>query len=169
MHTERISAELRLWNATKAKVIEVYGDSVDEETLLDTLDGETRLIEGLQRILDVVLEAEERAAGAKLTIERAQARKERAEGRAKKLRELVCEAMAEAGLKTLEHPAGPVTRRAGIPSVTITDPDLVPDDWKIPQEPKIDRKAMLAPLKAGTVIPGAVLSNGADSLSWRRA
>lgn len=43
------------------------------------------------------------------------------------------------------------------PSIIIVDPGLIPDTYKIAQEPKIDTKSLLRDAKNGIVIEGATL------------
>lgn len=40
-------------------------------------------------------------------------------------------------------------------SVNILNEDAVPDTYKVPQAPKVDKAALLADLKAGAEVPGA--------------
>ena len=43
-------------------------------------------------------------------------------------------------------------------SAEITDESLIPDDYLVPQPPKVDKRGILADLRAGLDVPGAVLS-----------
>ncbi len=43
-------------------------------------------------------------------------------------------------------------------SAEITDESLIPEDYLVPQPPKIDKRGILADLRAGLDVPGAVLS-----------
>ena len=43
-------------------------------------------------------------------------------------------------------------------SAEITDESLIPEDYLVPQPPKVDKRGILADLRAGLDVPGAVLS-----------
>jgi hypothetical protein len=47
------------------------------------------------------------------------------------------------------------------------DESHIPEAFWKPQQPKLDRRALLAALKAGEVIRGAALDNGGTALSVR--
>jgi hypothetical protein len=86
-------------------------------------------------------------------------RLERIEMRGTKKRQLALDAMQEAGLSKLEQPDFTASTRPGTPSLIISAEDAIPATYWIPQPPKIDRQSMLASLKRGLEIPGALLSN----------
>jgi hypothetical protein len=86
-------------------------------------------------------------------------RLERIEMRGTKKRQLALEAMNEAGLTKLEQPDFTASTRPGTPSLLISAEEAIPAIYWIPQPPKIDRQSMLAGLKRGLEIPGALLSN----------
>ena len=43
-------------------------------------------------------------------------------------------------------------------SAEITDESLIPEDYLVPQPPKVDKRGILADLRAGLDVPGATLS-----------
>ena len=91
----------------------------------------------------------------------------RLEARAVKKRELALEAMSEAGLRKIEQPDFTVSARNGSPSLVILAEAEVPENYWLPQPPKLDRQALLSNLKQGDEIPGAQLSNPKPVLSVR--
>jgi hypothetical protein len=58
-------------------------------------------------------------------------------------------------------------RRAGTPSVVITDERLVPPQYWEPRDPRLNRQSLAVDLKAGQSIDGAVLGNPEPVLSVR--
>ena len=61
-------------------------------------------------------------------------------------------------------PHGTISIRKGMPSVIITDETKLPDEYiRVKREP--DKAALLADMKVGVVVEGAVLSNTPPSLT----
>jgi hypothetical protein len=95
------------------------------------------------------------------------ARLDRLEQRGDKKRQLALEAMTEVGLTKLEQPDFTASVRAGFPSLVVTAEDLIPEDYWVPQTPKLNRQALLSDLKQGGSVPGAQLSNSQAVLMVR--
>lgn len=115
------------------------------DNLKDKADGYVRFMRSLQADAET-LDAE---------IKRLQQRKKRREDAVERLKERMLDAMKLAGLEKIETPLGKWSRRMAPWSVTITDPEDVPEMYLIPQPPTIDRKAILRDFKAtGEVLPG---------------
>jgi len=53
------------------------------------------------------------------------------------------------------------------PKTIIADEALIPARFWKPSDPKLDRAAVSAALKAGEIVPGATLGNGGFTLSVR--
>ena len=53
------------------------------------------------------------------------------------------------------------------PKVSVTAEEKIPEQYWKPQDPKLDRVAIAAALKAGLVVPGAELTNGNPFVSVR--
>jgi hypothetical protein len=67
--------------------------------------------------------------------------------------------MTEVGLAKLEQPDFTASARAGSPALVVVAEETIPDAYRVPQPPKLDRQALLAELKRGAGIPGVQLSN----------
>jgi hypothetical protein len=133
--------------------------AADEETLLDTLEGITNLHEMIAAVIRSALVDEALQAGLRTRLQEMRRRLERLEERRAKKRQLALEAMCEVGLKKLEQPDFTASARAGMASLFIISEGELPEDYWVPQPPKLDRQALLADLKRGTEIAGAQLSN----------
>ena len=105
--------------------------------------------------------------GLRTRLEDMRQRLTRLEERGAKKRQLALEAMCEVGLKKLEQPDFTASARAGTPPLTIVSESLVPENYWIPQPPKLDRQALLTDLKRGAEIPGAQLGNPKPTLAVR--
>ena len=125
------------------------------ECLRDTLEGITDLHEMIAAIIRSALVDEALQSGLRSRLDEMKQRLARLEDRGTKKRQLALEAMNEVGLKKLEQPDFTASARAGAPALIIVAEDRIPDTYRIPQPPKLDRQAILGELKRGAEIPGA--------------
>jgi hypothetical protein len=133
--------------------------TMDEETLLDTLEGITDLHEMITAIIRSALVDEALHSGLRFRIEDMRERFSRLEGRATKKRQLAVDAMTEVGLTKLEQPDFTASVRAGSPVLVVIEEETIPETYWLTQPPRLDRQAILGELKQGAEIPGAQLSN----------
>src|SRR5262245_16819490 len=133
--------------------------TLEEEWLLDTLEGITNLHEMIAAIIRSALVDEALQTGLGTRLDEMKQRLVRLEDRGAKKRQLALEAMNEAGLKKLEQPDFTASARVGSPALVIVAEDKVPDAYWLPQPPRLDRQAILGALKHRAEIPGAQLSN----------
>jgi hypothetical protein len=137
----------------------------DEDLFLDTLDGETDILD----IVDALIEEVQQSAALANSIKDREAilkqRRERIESRAAAARDGLLKVLAAADLKKVERPSATVSRRAGSMSVAIVDETEIPTQLlveKITYSP--DKKAIKAALDAGENIPGAILRRGNETI-----
>ena len=140
---------------------------LDQETLADTLEGLTNLKEMLAEVIRSALDDEAMAAGIALRLADLKARLDRFEARAKRKRQLVLQAMAEADMPKLVEPDFSAALKLGAPSVEIQAEDKIPAAYWKPQPAKLDKLGILAALKTGTAIDGAVLVAPKQQLTVR--
>jgi Siphovirus Gp157 len=141
--------------------------SADEETLRDTLEGITDLHEMIAAVIRSALVDEALQTGLRSRLEDMRLRITRLEERGLKKRQLALEVMVEVGLTKLEQPDFTASARAGSPSLVVTAEDLIPEDYWVPQAPKLSRQALLSDLKQGVGVSGAHLSNAQPVLTVR--
>jgi hypothetical protein len=142
----------------------------DEEFFLDTLDGETDIVDLTDALLIERIQAEEMAEAIKAQEARLRARRMRIEGRAEAAKRSILLILQSADLKKIERPLATVSRRAGAVSVKITDEEDIPSQMmieKITYTP--DKKAIKAQLDAGEKVPGAELVRGEETIMIRGA
>lgn len=166
-------------------------DADDEALLLDTIEGETEFFEIVDAVLERIAVNEAHAGGLAKMEEAFAARRERFTARVKADRTLLEQALSIAELPKLERPSATLSLSARAPSLQITEESDIPADYWKPGAPSLDKKALLAALKdrekalaalptdgeereaaladLPPEIPGATLSNGAPSLTLRRA
>lgn len=129
-------------------VLEETGD-VDNQLLVDTLEGESDVTEIIDRLVETSVADQRLADGAK---ERAR----RLENRAEKARDMVQRMLEELGLERLDRPLYTASFGAGPQTVIIEDPLLVPDAYN---RTVADKTMIKKVLERGEVVPGATLTN----------
>ena len=156
LHTEIEAARVLL-----ANMRDILGD--DAEARAGTVEGETQLHEtiagGLARVAEI--EALEAAIGVLMSNLKTRASRlaEQKEG----LRTALTVALEIAELPRLETPIGTIALKRVPPALEIVDEALIPSRFFKAQEPKLDKKALGAALKAKEVVSGAQLDNGSVS------
>lgn len=160
-----IRAELIKWDALRRQLEDI--DGLDEQTLLDTLDGETNLTEALLSMADEIQEREVQVEGISVYINRLRDRQKRIEGTSETLRKTIFAAMDRAGIPKIVGDRATLSIRAVPPSLTVIDESQVPADYFKEPKPVLDRTTVLRALKDGYDVPGCLLSNGGQSLTIR--
>ena len=157
---------LSLHTELRRRLLEAEPD-LDEQTLMDTLEGATDLNAAIGEVVRSALTDGAYLAGLKARIEEMKARLERIEARMEKKRALALETMEAAGIGRIVEPDFTITLRASPPSVRVTDEQLIPEWFWIPQPARLDKRSVLEALKGGAFVAGAELSNPQNSLSVR--
>jgi len=136
----------------------------DPEFMRDVIEGETSLHELIGAL--VAEEGEDKAVidGLDRYVEHLVARKDRLKRRIETRRALIALAMEIAELPSFETPTGKVSVAPVAPKAIVQDEAQIPARFWIAGEPKLDRKALLAALKASENVPGATLSNGSKTI-----
>jgi hypothetical protein len=158
MSSSRLGVEVSKFQLLKER-LRSSDPALDEETLTDTLEGITDLHEMIAAIIRSALVDEALYAGLCGRVNDMKERLLRLELRATKKRHLALEAMTGVGLAKLEQPDFTASARAGSPALVVVAEEAIPDAYRVPQPPKLDRQALLAELKRGAGIPGVQLSN----------
>jgi len=137
----------------------------DAALFLDMLDAEGGdAVDLLRAALRTSLEAEAQAAACKARAAQLVERQRRHEARAVALAASVHQAMRDLGIPRLRDAEFTASRRDGVPRVEVSDASLLPGAFvRTKHEP--DKAALLAALKAGQTIPGAILAQGDETLT----
>lgn len=144
-------------------------ESAEDEEFAAELEGRLAALsedigakgEGYARVLKN-MQAEADALAAE--IQRLQGLKKRRETVMDRMKKGILEAMQAAGARRLNTSIGSWSVRKNPPSVEIVDPGKIPAVFLIPQEPKIDKRAILAAWKADEGI-----ADGAEIVLTERA
>ena len=148
--------ELYEINGTIAQLAEMLAEGEIDETVyadtVESLGAEIAVEDVVKAIRNKAAEAEAyKAEAEKLTD-----KKRRAEAAADGLKKLLLNYLTVTEQKKVNAGLFSVARGAS-KSCEITDESLIPEQYLIAQPPKIDKKAILADLKAGTAIAGATI------------
>lgn len=168
--TYALAREVTLHEQMRADFKALFPDA-DEETILDTLEGETDLVELIVAVLESAETDKGMAAACETRIAELTERAARFLKRADAKRGVVKLAMERSGRPKIEAPAFTVSLKAVPQSVIITAQEQIPATYMVqpePPPPKPDKRAILEALKAGTAIAGCTLSNGGQTISVRR-
>jgi len=140
----------------------------DDAELIETaIEGETSLKEAISAAVDRILELDAYEEAIATQISSLQVRRERFEHQSERIKAAIHVAMGQAELRKLELTQATLGVRAVPAKCEITDEAMIPSKfWKV-QAPRLDKKSVLDALKAKEDVPGAVLSNGGETLSLR--
>jgi len=139
----------------------------DDEATAVTVEGETNLIETIERGLRRVVELDRMMDAVSRTIADLKDRGERFEKQREAQRQAIAVAMEATGQRKIELPIATLSLRNVPPKADVIDEAAIPSRFWKAQDPKLDKKALLDALKDKQDVPGAVLSNGGVSLNVR--
>lgn len=154
----------------------------DERAWIDTIEGETDLIEVAAKLIDRAQECKALIVGIKARADALAARKKRLEDQEKSMRGAVSILMQEAGRRTMELPEATLSLRDLAPKLIVTDEEAIPDDCcesvrKVVMDKvkaaieafEADKasRAMTDPSVLAETFPGVEWSNGGSSLTVR--
>jgi hypothetical protein len=158
----------RLIESIAAELRDMLGDDFDDQTFMDTLEGETNAMDVADALIAGMQDAETLAAAAKAQADALASRAKRFSERSAAFKGRMLTLLDAIGAKKLERPAATISRRAGIMSVHIANADDVPTQLcRVTRTP--DKTAIKKLLDAGEEVPGASLERGADGVTVRVA
>jgi len=161
-----IRPDFKLIQLMAEEIRAALGDDFDAEAFLDTLDGETDAADIADRLLAELADAEAMAEAIRGQEADMKARRQRYDMRGEAFRRQLLNLLDAIGEKKIERPRATVSRRAGLPSVQITDEAAVPSQLcKTTVTP--DKAAIKAQLMAGETVPGAQIVVGDDGVTVR--
>ena len=165
MHNPLIAAEDVLREISS--LLEAFPQLAEDEGLLkDTLEGNTRFNEVMDRIVTEMKDNETLAEATSVRIGKLRERQTRLVHRSQFYRALMHRLMERAGLKSIALPEAKISVVNTPEKVIVTDESAIPDAFcKITREP--NKAAIKNALKSGTYIPGATLSNGGTTIQVR--
>ena len=143
---------------------EICGD--DEDTLLDTLDGETDAMDVLGKLIEQRQWAKASQQAAKEMAAQYTERAKRYDARADATTQVIGHLLDAMGVKRADHPLGTVSRTKPRQKVVIEDPSEIPSQlMRITETP--DLTAIKQQLEAGEFVPGATVEVGNPGVTVR--
>lgn len=153
--------------AARSLLTELAVDCEDEEFAHDVVEGETELVEAVERALCEIDNQQVIVDGCTVRANVLAERRSKAKRRIDRIRALVEQALLIADVPTIKAPTGTVTVRNLPPKRIVTEEADIPAEFWKQGEPVLDSKA-LKDADLSDEIPGTALTNGSTSLSIRR-
>lgn len=123
--------------------------------------------EKCDNVAAVMRTIETRAAAAKSEKDRLAKLQKSYDSQAARLKLYLYESLIATDTAKVEGPRFTITVARCPASVDVLNDGLVPEEFRIPQEPKLDRRAILAALKEGTAIEGCELVSDKTTIRIR--
>lgn len=142
-------------------------DESDGDLIAGMIEGETRYFEVIDRLLEARAEIEMMIDGLAERAAALAARKQIFERRETAIRAALQRSMEATGQHKIQRSVATLFLGNKPVGAIVTDEAVIPQEYKTPQPPKLDKRALLAALKVGVEIPGATLSNGGTTLTIR--
>lgn len=114
------------------------------------IDGYCGYIQTLDSMADSIKAEEQRLA----------ARRKARENMATRLKEALFMFLETSGRERVEGALFTASVQASPPAVEVVDASIVPDEYYVPQDPKLDKARAKADMQAGKEIPGLTLTKG---------
>ena len=141
-------------------------DSIDEQTLQDTIEGQTDLHEVLAKIARGARNDEKQIARLKSDIDELKERIENYERRREHRRQVILNAMLEFNIKTIRAHDMTMSTRDGVLTAKVIDETKIPNDYFKTVKVLLKQKLNEAVIN-GTPVDGAVLNNPGPVLNVR--
>ena len=165
----RLHSEIEKWHELR-DVLEAH--ELDEETLFDTLDGETTMVETIQIVASHITDIGELVIGITARQSELAERKARLKRAVESLRTVVLLAMDAADKKKLVTAEYTLSVSQRTPAPEITDEAAIPAMFWTKPDPVIDRAALTAAIKIAMAenetIAGVTIGDPVLSLTIRR-
>lgn len=135
---------------------------LDDQTISDTLEAESGLVEKSQSVAFVIRNMETFAAAVKAEADAMSERAKCVQKRADSVKAYLHNCMNLAGVQKIEHPQFTISIRKNPESVQIFEEGLLPPDYlrEIPAKYEPDKTLIKQAIKDGHDVPGAKLVRG---------
>ena len=161
-----IHVELLRHQLIRDRLLAAYPD-LDQETLLDTLEGASDLKEMLGAITRAYLEDRAFAGALKERLDDMRIRLNRLETATSNKRILIAEVMGRANLRKVMEPDFTLSLRDVARGLSVNDEAEIPETYWLSQPAKLDRQSLLQDLRGDVCVPGATLNEGSKTISVR--
>jgi hypothetical protein len=150
-------------------LLRAYPELTEDETLrADVIEGQTDATKVLSTLVYRMQDAEMMASALAQRGNDLNARQAAFDRKGDAMRKLILRIMETSQIRKMPLPEATLSIRSVPPSVTITDASQLPEEFTVTKtETRPDRQKIKEALQEGREIPGAVLSNGSETLSVR--
>jgi len=155
----------RAADVLKEQLREIAGD--DLEVIADTIEGEIDLRGLISMAAEQNMQDDIWLLGTKEMIKKLKDREDRIEKRKAMRRAAILTAMQSGEIHRVDTPAGVITRKATPPNALILEESLIPAEFWRSADPVLDKKAVADALKEKRDVPGAMMSNGGETIQVR--
>ena len=162
----RLNHELANHEYLRQLLEEKFPD-IDEETILDTLEGITDLHEMIAEVVRSRQDDLAFIAAVKARISDMQERLARLDQRVTTKKEILASVLERAGIKKITEADFTLSLRSTNPPLVVIEEKRIPEAFWKPQPAKLDRQGLLVALKDGRDVPGVALGNGGVTISVR--
>ena len=136
-------------------------EEVSDQAVFDTLESlEFDIAETMENCGKIIRNAEAEAKALKDEEGRLYKKRKQKELAVSRMKSMMQHTMETIGVKKMTAGVFDFTIRDNQPSVHVLNESVIPEEYFVPQEPKLDKKALLAALKAGKAVDGAQLGFG---------
>lgn len=142
-------------------------DLTDQDVIQALIDGETNLSEICDALLEDIEEAEVHVIGLTDRIKAYEKRREMFKRQQKAARQFIFDVVSRTPEKRIKTTIATCSRKKGAKKLDIYNPEAVPFDYMVPQDPTPDRDRITADLKEDKEIAGCKLVDGEPSLQIR--
>jgi DNA repair exonuclease SbcCD ATPase subunit len=122
--------------------LESLNDAIEDKAV-----GYAKVMKNLEAQAKAIKDEEDRLADRRRSLE----------SNVKRLKESLEQAMIDVNMKKIKTELFSFNIQKNPPSVDVLNESAIPNNYFIPQDPKLDKKAILADLKNGVEIPGATM------------
>ena len=162
-----IAQEMRALEALHANVTAHNEDLDDPELMLLLAEGETNLLELIDRMLELDLDDDAFIDALKQARDTMAVRLHRLQERRRSRRSILEQALVLLERKSLERPTGTLSLSERAPALVVEEEAAIPARF-FDLKPVLNRQRAKAALDGGETVPGATLSNGSITLTVRR-
>jgi len=164
--TMPLHIELLRHQLIRDRLLAAYPD-LDQETLLDTLEGASDLKEMLGAITRAYLDDRAFTVALKQRLDDMRIGLNRLETATSNKRDLIAVVMGKAELRKVTEPDFTLSLREVPRGLQLNDEAEIPEAYWLAQPAKLDRQAVLRDLRGDVIVPGATLNNGGKTISVR--
>lgn len=154
---------MKLYEITEAyRNIEMLlndADNDDDLVLFNSalIDIQGRLEDKVENIVNLIKNSDADIKALKEEEQRLNKKRKALENKIQSMKDYVLDSLVATGTESIKYPTFKVSIKENPESIKVTDISKIPHDYFVPQDPKLDKRALKEVIKYGKSIPGAEL------------